>query len=81
MDSIQIQQFLRLRYRVALALIGFLAIASFSMVTLVLYEQTTDAPTINVSGRQRMLSQRVSLLSLRFATARAAHSGIGSATI
>ena len=60
---------LQFRYATALVLVALLSVASFSSLMVVMSSQEADAPTINVSGRQRMLSQRVSLMALRYATA------------
>ncbi|MEN0063881.1 MAG: ATP-binding protein [Myxococcota bacterium] len=65
METTKLQQFLSFRYQVALALIALLIVVSFGLVNWVLSAQLADAPTINVTGRQRMLSQRVALFTLR----------------
>jgi two-component system sensor kinase FixL len=47
------------RYRVALALVALLVLLNQILVQPPLLQLETDAPVINVAGRQRMLSQRL----------------------
>ncbi len=51
------------KYLLALALIATLSITAFCIVYQVIQTQDTYASIINVSGRQRMLSQKAALLS------------------
>ena len=56
---------LSLRYVVALSLIAMLSIAAWFSLTLVVSKQENTAALVNVSGRQRMLTQHVALLSVQ----------------
>ncbi|MEO0602466.1 MAG: ATP-binding protein [Myxococcota bacterium] len=69
-DADALRRRLVLRYGTGLLILGVLSILSFAAVNVLIVSQQSDAPTINVSGRQRMLSQRVSLLSQRYAIER-----------
>jgi diguanylate cyclase (GGDEF)-like protein len=51
---------LTLRYMLALGLVGLCTLASHLILTRVLYHREGSAYLINVAGRQRMLSQRIS---------------------
>lgn len=55
---------LRRGYILALALIAALVCAGLAIVQVVLARQRSDAHLINVAGRQRMLSQKLSKLAL-----------------
>lgn len=59
----QIARSLTHRYLVALLLVGLLATAAWLSLQLVISEQDSNAAIVNVSGRQRMLSQRTALFS------------------
>jgi two-component system, LuxR family, sensor kinase FixL len=52
------------RYRVTLALVAFLVLLNQLLVQPSLMRLTTDAPVINIAGRQRMLSQRLAKAAL-----------------
>ena len=65
----RLPQNLTLRYVLALALIGLLSTSSYSLLNTLLTNLKTDAPQMNVSGRQRMLSQRVAKTALRLSHA------------
>ncbi|HDZ86159.1 hypothetical protein LCGC14_0526920 [marine sediment metagenome] len=52
-------------YIIALLVIAVLSIVAMIIMILMVSAQSTSAAEINVSGRQRMLSQRISMLSLR----------------
>ena len=54
------------RYRAALALVAFLVLLNQLLVQPSLMRLTTDAPVINIAGRQRMLSQRLAKAALAF---------------
>ncbi|GMT41879.1 MAG: hypothetical protein IEMM0002_0290 [bacterium] len=48
------------RYLTALALTALLIISAYGMTRAIFYQQDSDAPTINLAGRQRMLSLQIS---------------------
>lgn len=50
---------LTIRYLIALFLIASLIVAAYILIRISLYEQTSDSLVINLSGRQRMLSQKL----------------------
>ncbi|WP_281613780.1 type IV pili methyl-accepting chemotaxis transducer N-terminal domain-containing protein [Flammeovirga sp. SubArs3] len=52
-------------YIIALSLIAFLSISSQVIIRTVLSKQEKDARVINISGRQRMLSQKISKIALQ----------------
>ncbi|MBL4590238.1 MAG: type IV pili methyl-accepting chemotaxis transducer N-terminal domain-containing protein [Alphaproteobacteria bacterium] len=49
----------------ALVIIAVLATSSFAMVRLLIHEQHDSATYVDVSGKQRMLSQRIALFALQ----------------
>ncbi len=53
------------RYVVALAMVGVLLLGGFSVMAFVLEQHRPSGAVLNVSGRQRMLSQRIALLAVR----------------
>jgi len=56
--------FLARRYGLALALVALLVLVNQALVQPPLHELATDAPVINLAGRQRMLSQRLAKAAL-----------------
>ena len=52
------------RYLIVLVVVAFLVLLNQILVQPPIMEMTTDAPTINVAGRQRMLSQRLAKAAL-----------------
>ena len=52
------------RYRATLVLVAFLVLLNQLLVQPSLMRLTTDAPVINIAGRQRMLSQRLAKAAL-----------------
>ncbi len=56
-------------YLIALSLIALLSIGSHLLLDHLLATQRESAPTINLAGRQRMLSQRVSRFALEYTAA------------
>ncbi len=57
------------RYVLALALIAATSVTAYGVLSTLIEEQRDSALAINVSGRQRMLSQRTALFAVRVATA------------
>jgi diguanylate cyclase (GGDEF)-like protein/PAS domain S-box-containing protein len=51
------------RYAIALTLIASLSTAAWISLDLIITKQKSTAAIVNISGRQRMLSQRIALLS------------------
>ena len=63
------------RYLVVLVLVAFLVLLNQILVQPPLLQLTTDAPVINIAGRQRMLSQRLAKAALRSAGQRMRSTG------
>ena len=55
---------LTVRYVVALSVVGLLSILGQGLVQVALMRQSSDSHVINIAGRQRMLSQKVSKAAL-----------------
>lgn len=60
----EIAESLGRKYRIALAVVAVLVVGNQAIVQPYLMQLTTDAPWINVAGRQRMLSQRLAKAAL-----------------
>ncbi|MFT7053089.1 MAG: nitrate/nitrite-specific signal transduction histidine kinase, partial [Psychromonas sp.] len=60
---------LRQRYIIALSLIALLIIGSQIVIQLLLTAQVYDSHLVNIAGRQRMLSQKITKLSYYISTA------------
>jgi len=58
------------RYLLVLAMLGVLAVVSYSILLQITNAQDADAAVINMSGRQRMLSQQIALLSTQLTNTR-----------
>ena len=56
-------------YILALTILATVSVFAFLLLFRIISTQETSALTINVSGRQRMLSQRIAMLSVRLADA------------
>ena len=59
-----------IRYLAGLSLIALLSLAGYEVLRLSLRTQSSDAPVINLSGRQRMLSQKLTRELLQFISLR-----------
>jgi diguanylate cyclase (GGDEF)-like protein/PAS domain S-box-containing protein len=68
-NDLKIAHALTWRYVIALLLIASLSTAAWLSLHLVISEQKSTAAIVNVSGRQRMLSQRTALFSNLLASA------------
>jgi diguanylate cyclase (GGDEF)-like protein len=66
---------LRRRYIVALALIALLTLAAQALMQVLLASQAHDSRVVNIAGRQRMLSQRITKLSFYIADTHSAKDG------
>jgi two-component system, NarL family, sensor histidine kinase DegS len=56
---------LRAPYRISSAILLLLVIGSFFLISALIVQQEDDARVINLAGRQRMLSQRITHLSIQ----------------
>lgn len=59
-------QYLTQRYLLALTTIALLTIIGQVLIQFTLFQQTNDSRIVNIAGRQRMLSQRLSKSALAF---------------
>jgi len=66
---------LRRRYIVALALIALLTLAAQALMQFLIASQAHDSRVVNIAGRQRMLSQRITKLSFYIADTRSPADG------
>lgn len=71
-NDLNVARALTWRYAVALLLVASLSTAAWLSLHLVISEQKSTAAVVNVSGRQRMLSQRTALFSHMLVNAPAA---------
>jgi diguanylate cyclase (GGDEF)-like protein/PAS domain S-box-containing protein len=62
-NDLSVARALTWRYVIALSLVALLSTAAWLSLYLVISEQNSTAAVVNVSGRQRMLSQRTALFS------------------
>lgn len=62
-SDLSVARALTWRYVIALSLVALLSTAAWLSLHLVISEQNSTAAVVNVSGRQRMLSQRTALFS------------------
>jgi diguanylate cyclase (GGDEF)-like protein/PAS domain S-box-containing protein len=69
MIDLNVARALTWRYVIALSLVASLSTAAWLSLHLVISEQKSTAAVVNVSGRQRMLSQRTALFSNLLANA------------
>ncbi|WP_036302270.1 diguanylate cyclase domain-containing protein [Methylotenera sp. L2L1] len=70
-DDLGIAQALTWRYVLALSLVAALSTAAWYSLKLVISKQESTAAVVNISGRQRMLSQRTALFANLLVTAHA----------
>ncbi|MEK6564678.1 MAG: ATP-binding protein [Candidatus Omnitrophota bacterium] len=61
--------YLTFRYILALGLLSILSLGSYFILKENIKDQKNSAAIVNISGRQRMLSQRIALFSLRLLSA------------
>lgn len=69
-DAPSLLRSLTLRYALALALVGSLATTAFLFLHKVILRHENEAAVVNLSGRQRMLSQRITLAASQAAEAK-----------
>ena len=62
--------YLTFRYILALGLLSILSLGSYFILKENIKDQKNSAAIVNISGRQRMLSQRIALFSLRLLNAK-----------
>jgi diguanylate cyclase (GGDEF)-like protein/PAS domain S-box-containing protein len=62
-DDVSIAHALTMRYIIALSLVALLSSSAWFSLQLVISKQKSTAAIVNISGRQRMLSQRTALFS------------------
>lgn len=67
-DEKSTQSFMTSRYIVALVIVALLSAASYLSIRTIIIQNEYSAPIINISGRQRMLSQRTAMFSQQLFT-------------
>lgn len=60
-----IERYLTKRYVLAISLVAILAISAYIVITATIEAQRSSAVIINISGRQRMLSQRIKAYAIK----------------
>ena len=74
--ELRVAKALTWRYAVALVLVALLSTAAWFSLHLVIETQASSAALVNISGRQRMLSQRTALFSTQLAQTQGPHSQV-----
>ena len=67
-NSIEIVSMLRKKYVLALSILVFMLLLSQVMIQYTIYSSRDDSRVVNIAGRQRMLSQRITKIALEIYT-------------
>lgn len=73
MKATSLKAFFTRRYRLAIFLIALLSTATLYILILALHSSESTALIVNISGKQRMLSQRIASLSQQYTTSSIHH--------